>query len=99
MEQYDGPTVRRICAPGLDNISDDGVQQVHNLLMDINTHDKMYERHCNRLLLDVLDCGYVQGWRNLNIPRGEWAASYRVLTEKRRFNPDIHTEIHLPVML
>jgi len=99
MENYDGPTVRQICAPELNNIPGDGVRQVRNLLMDINTHEKMYERHCNRLLLDVLDCGYVQGWRGVNIPNKVWEDTYRELTEKRRFNPDLFTEIHLPIMI
>jgi hypothetical protein len=67
--------------------------------MDINTHEKMYERHCNRLLLDVLVCGYIQGSRGVNIPLEDWANTYRELTEKRRFNPDLFTEIHLPIMI
>ena len=44
LEKYDGLAVRTICAPELNNIFEDGVQQVRNLLMDINTSEKMYKR-------------------------------------------------------
>ncbi len=99
MENYDGPTVRQICALELNKIPGNEVRQVRRLLMDINTHEKMYERQCNRLLLNVLDCGYIQGWRGVNIPLEDWAITYRELTEKRKFNPDLFTEIHLPIMI
>jgi len=42
LEKYNGPAVSQICDPQLSDIPGDGVQQVRNLLMDINSHERMY---------------------------------------------------------
>ncbi len=67
--------------------------------MDINTHEKMYQRHNNRLLLNVLNCDNEEVMRDVNIPLNDWVTTYMELAEKRAFDPELYTEIHLPVMI
>jgi hypothetical protein len=37
--------------------------------------------------------------RNVNIPLNDWVTTYRELTEKRRFDSGLYTEVHLPIMI